>query len=628
MIKRQYSGNERRARNYIWNAAGRYDFEPSLLAFGPDGSPDMYYNLVIGLAYKWLDMAVILDFIACYSVSRSAEEFDDLFWLGIENCVYEKEIAERPVLAQLRREKAQAYFRSVSNMSRQQMEMQSVTVYDQQMIRWSAVSGRQYFGGKKSAALAKRLRFPGVLDAQGIVSEMSAILRDYFHTDVAELEARGEQKGFLQGLSEAGRSLAERSLAGRLGRALTERSGRAPKQKMFLRTGDGLGDLDTNVRLGHTANRKIHLPTAGDEAFVRAAFGEPAYSAPEMEALEADCCRDIHAACQLHVTDGRSGADGDSGNGKAAAKSSELREILRRAQEQESINRKFISENSLLISESIRELSARLDLLFEEYFRRMPETGRSGTLITEKAYRLAVFQDPSVFAREGTLTERDVEITLLLDASMSRMNVQEIIASEAYIIAKSLERIHIPVQVMTFRAFRGITILERLKRADRSGCDDVLRFFSGGWNRDGLAFRTVRRLLCEESGASSGGAGAATGVGGAAVGGSEKERILIVLTDACPNDDMPAVMDSSGRIVKEYEGVTAVSDTEKAVRDLRKAGIRTAAVFFGSASHLENVQQIYGKEYVRIRKLNRIADSTAELIRMTLQEMTPQEDGR
>jgi nitric oxide reductase activation protein len=104
----------------------------------------------------------------------------------------------------------------------------------------------------------------------------------------------------------------------------------------------------------------------------------------------------------------------------------------------------------------------------------------------------------------------------------------------------------------------------------------------------------------------------------------EKEQLLIVLTDACPNDDMPALMDPSGRALKEYEGVTAVSDTEKAVHDLRKAGIRTAAVFFGSVSHLENVQQIYGKEYVRIRKLNRIADAAQDLIRMTLQEMTLQ----
>ena len=94
--------------------------------------------------------------------------------------------------------------------------------------------------------------------------------------------------------------------------------------------------------------------------------------------------------------------------------------------------------------------------------------------------------------------------------------------------------------------------------------------------------------------------------------------------DAGMSGAQAAVLEDIPKVMKEYEGVIAVSDTEKAVHDLRKAGIRTAAVFFGSSAHLENVQQIYGKEYVRIRKLNRIADGAAELIRMTLQEMTAQ----
>ena len=204
MIKRQYSGNERRARNYIWNAAGRYDFEPSFLAFSPDGSPDMYYNLVIGLAYKWLDMEAIQEFIKRYSASRSAEEFDDLFWLGLENCVYEKEIGERPVLEKLRREKAEAWFKSAADMSRQQMEMQSMTVYEQQMIRWSEVLGRFCHTGKRSLALAGRLLFSGSLDAEGAVGEMTGILLDFFRTDISRLKEGGERKGILSGLSLPG----------------------------------------------------------------------------------------------------------------------------------------------------------------------------------------------------------------------------------------------------------------------------------------------------------------------------------------------------------------------------------------------------------------------------------------
>ena len=132
MIRKQYSGNARRARNYIWNAAGRYDFEPPYLAFYPTGEADMYFNMVIGLAVKWFDMSRLLNFFDSYASSGSADEYDELLWLGIENCVYEKEIGERPVLKDLRQMRAADFFRMLQDMSRQQMEMQSMLVYEQQ----------------------------------------------------------------------------------------------------------------------------------------------------------------------------------------------------------------------------------------------------------------------------------------------------------------------------------------------------------------------------------------------------------------------------------------------------------------------------------------------------------------
>ena len=42
----------KRAHNFIWTAAEKYEFEPMFLAFSPDGTADMYLNLIIGLAYK------------------------------------------------------------------------------------------------------------------------------------------------------------------------------------------------------------------------------------------------------------------------------------------------------------------------------------------------------------------------------------------------------------------------------------------------------------------------------------------------------------------------------------------------------------------------------------------------
>lgn len=73
-------------------------------------------------------------------------------------------------------------------------------------------------------------------------------------------------------------------------------------------------------------------------------------------------------------------------------------------------------------------------------------------------------------------------MTLLLDASMSRVNTQEIIASEAYVIAKSLQDAKIPVQVAAFRSLRGYTSIEVLKGFSEKDCSRVFSFYAGGWN--------------------------------------------------------------------------------------------------------------------------------------------------
>ena len=81
MIKKRSTGNERRARNMIWNAAGDYNMEPAFMAYFPDGSPDYYFDTVIGLVYKWLDEKKLESIFDSYSSDRRSDEFDAFLWL-------------------------------------------------------------------------------------------------------------------------------------------------------------------------------------------------------------------------------------------------------------------------------------------------------------------------------------------------------------------------------------------------------------------------------------------------------------------------------------------------------------------------------------------------------------------
>ena len=620
MIRREYTGNARRARNYIWNAAGRYDFEPPYIAFYPTGEVDMYLNMVIGLAVKWFDMSRLTAFFDSYKSSRSADEYDEFLWLGIENCVYAKELPERPILTQLRIDRANDFFRIQNSLSRQQVEMQSMAVYDQQAARWSEVLGRHVLLAGKKRKMYEFLKFEGDLDTDGLIARMNEFFEEFFR--------------FTPGISEEKRSF---RLADSLRRGFGKRRGSS--EKLMVRTADGGGITDKDVLLTHTAGMRYGFaPDKKDEDYIRECFGDCAYSDAEMKILEEELCTDGDAACRLWVVkqqsneaeagvpmnaktnveevedgapinDKSSSVEGAASSvmmsaGRNTAISKDARDFLSKSAEQRQRNVRYCEKNALMINESIKKLSAALGTLFESYSRHLPEKARAGRLVTRNAYRLSVVHDPYVFLRDGDETENNIRVTLLLDASMSRLYSQEKIAAEAYVIASSLERIHVPLEILSYRTIRGFTVIEKLKECAEKRADSVLRYTAGGWNRDSLAFRTVGRMIREED------------------PNRTQSHILLILTDASPNDSMPIA--SGGRHGgKEYEGEISVREARLAVGALREDGIRTSAIFLGSTAHLDNVHQIFGKEYVRIQTIAQLADGVSELIAMMLRESPP-----
>ena len=99
-----------------------------------------------------------------------------------------------------------------------------------------------------------------------------------------------------------------------------------------------------------------------------------------------------------------------------------------------------------------------------------------------------------------------------------------------------------------------------------------------------------------------------------------KQRILLVLTDASPNDSTP-IAAAGLNLPREYEGAAGVQAAQTAVRALRSRGVRVGAVFHGSTTHLENVHTIYGHAYVRIRKASQLAQGVSDLLLMLMREM-------
>ena len=421
MIKKNFSGSARRARNIIWNAAGRYDFEPPFMAFFPNGDPDHYFNMVAGLVQKWLDMPRLWDFFLSYESSRRADEFDDFLWLGLENCVYEKEIAERPILEELRRARAELFYKEQQAMTRQQMEYQSMPVYTQQEARWASCCGkRPPLLSPREKRMAEALRFSGALDTDGVLDAMRDFLLRFFRYTPGEAPDTPHKSNALT--------------------RLLFKHERRRQDRLLVRAGTGEGNHPKAVQQRHAGLGRHVGPTEEDAAYIRAVFGRPILSEQEIRILENELCVGVDEGCRLWITRGEAV---ETDNKDAL----EVRESARR---QRARNESYLADNAAMIQSTVRALSTRVETIFSSYFKHLPEAAKAGRIQTEKAWRLPVLADSRVFLKDGEETEPEICVDLLLDASQSRMHSQEVLSAEATIIAKSLAKLRIPVRVSTF----------------------------------------------------------------------------------------------------------------------------------------------------------------------------------
>lgn len=179
-------------------------------------------------------------------------------------------------------------------------------------------------------------------------------------------------------------------------------------------------------------------------------------------------------------------------------------------------------------------------------------------------------------------------VDLLLDASASRLHCQEVIAAQGVILAESLANCGIPVRVSAFSSLRGYTVLRVLKSFTDKNRQNIFRYFASGWNRDGLALRAAGDLIQYAP-------------------GPAPRHLMILLTDASPNDSRRIPPTAENPLGCAYEDAAGVADTAAQVRTLQRQGVRVSAVFMGEDSSAGAAAQIYGKNMARIRGMDQLA---------------------
>ena len=384
MIKRHYPPDSKRSLNIIWNAAGNYDFDPPFLAFHSNGQPDLYFDMVIGLAEKWLDMDMLTAFFDSFSYSRDYAEYDEFIWLAIESAVYARELPERPALKFLRLSHAEEFFKVQQTLSKQQMELMSMPVYTQLEARWASVSGRRLpVMTAKQKAMYEALALDGTVGTEELILKMQSFLGTFFGFTFDENDYR----------KRSPRGLWLKKLWGR-------KQGQLKNQdKLIVRTGTGTGDAKNAVHLNQESGfRQDNKDAEAVKAYIEGCFGPSIFSDGELKDIENDLCRGNDLGLKLwfsraasdkdkNISAAKSPADGSSGTGNAgsgytdtdtgtgngigtdtdtnASKrsmdpgiSKEIRIVRNSAASQRNRNLEYLKTHSLQVRENIKKLSA------------------------------------------------------------------------------------------------------------------------------------------------------------------------------------------------------------------------------------------------------------------------------
>ena len=581
---------ERRARNFVWAAAGHYGLEPLFLAYAPDGTADMYLNMIIGLSYKWYDAEKLETFFYMLG-GRQEELYQGMLWIGLEQALYEKEKIHRPVLAELRQEYAQ------ENLARYRVLKEYELIDQLRNGHCAEILGKSSGLSGRTEELLRELTFTGEMGIEQILAKMKEILWKYFSYEPKMIK---KERGtyFLQKLLPAFHSIGKMHA--------TYVKTKRYDDPSWEESGNG----GTMEKARHYL---LQFSRQGDEekdrAYIEGCFGANSYTPREQKLLEDEVCTENHKNSHLYITRGYPMEEPVTQTGSNTTvrhqeenkrESREIREFRENSRRQAEKNRQHYEKNRTVYENSIRRMTEKLRLELDARMDDVPVQARQGNIRASQVWRALYLEDPRVFEKREEVSEAGFSVDILIDASSSRKNSQEQIAAQAYILAKSLDLCGIPLQVYSYCSIRGYTVLRLFQSyGENRKAEEVFSYVAAGNNRDGLALRGAGHLMAQSE---------------------QEKKLLLVLTDGSPQDDQIA---AEGAFYKnrEYTDQIAVEDTTEQVRQLKRRNIQVVGIFMGTERGLQTAHRIFGRDFVRIQNIQQFAEVVGKILQEKIREM-------
>lgn len=584
MIIKSLTENNKRALNIIWNASDNYYIDPEFKVYDESGEPDLYWNYIIGAVHKYYDYSLLNSFFSYLKTDSDHEFYEKLFWIGLENCTFNKGKAERPVLYSLRK----SYAKKVLKGETETFENNLLNVIN--VAHFCKVVGKTPEISGNALNILNDLEFDDKLNTEEIVFKMDQIIKTYFRFNYGqyEVDKKEYKKNKVSKDMQKHTEYGEEKLSDSEIKVMSDLyldSAETSREIYFE-------ELKQKVK---KSVRKVTVEKKDDfeRQFIRKYFGASIISEQKTHSIEKSLCVGNHKNCHLHFTRGK--FDDEFGSDVNAIYYNKT--LL----EQREINLEHFNSNYIKYKNSIIKLTNRIRNTMLAYFESYTGRSEAGKLNAPKVWRNIYVNDNKIFTKVFNNDIGNISVDILLDASASQHERQETIAAEGYIIAESFTQCQIPVRVYSFSSLRNYTVINLYRDYDETDKNnEIFNYKTTGCNRDGLAIRTALYMM-ERS--------------------NYYNKILIVLSDCKPNDTQSIPDTGIKQEQTKYAGATGIIDTAYEVKKGINNGNSILCVFTGEDEDVKTAKKIYGHNFARIYYPERFAEIVGVLMQNQLKNL-------
>lgn len=573
---------EKRAKNVIWNASEDYTFRSEFEVFDDRGAADLYWNFIIGAVHKYYNYGQLAEFFNQVKQDPNYNFYEELAWIGLENCAYEKGKQDRLVLENLR---LRASERVLQN---EYPESVYFLIDELKKAHFQRVLGIEPQMREQVAVILEKLEFDASLTTDEIIQRLQLIITEHF-----PLTIPSKKKSFFNlasliriNIHLRGKEFIKRFRNPFAGVSFINFfSNVSPESGSKQDTSENLATHLKKASVWQTLRKYRENKLRGT---IQNRFGISFLTETQTRTLEQILCTGNHKECHLHFTRGDFDPKIESEHKKIVF-------------DQKEKNQKHFKLNFARINNSINQLTHIIRNTMLVQFEPSTYRAETGQMMAGRVWRSLHLNDSCIFLKTTRDDIGSLSVDILLDASGSQMYRQEILSSEGYIIAESLKRCHIPVRVFSFCTNSDFTVLNLYRDYDEDNKNDrILAYHASGCNRDGLALRTAVHMMIKTH---------------------YDHKILIVLSDGKPFDPHGITTGSSDPDLNFYSDKVGVNDAAFEVRKGRQNGISILCVFTGLDEDLPAAKKIYGNDLVTIKSPEKFADIVGVLLKNELRNL-------